>query len=66
MVLVSNVSQWIHASESTTTGRPSTSVRYSSAMWWNRCPGYEKYWPTSTWSPARNDTVNAPLAIMRG
>ena len=31
-----------------------------------RRPGYEKYWPCSSWSPARIDTENRPLATISG
>ena len=52
--------------ESRTDGRPSPSSRYSSADVAEPWPGYEKYWPWSTWSPARIDTENRPLAAMSG
>ena len=35
-------------------------------MWRNLRPGYEKYWPWATWSPASTLTANSPEASISG
>ena len=61
-----NVSHRSQARHPGTTGSPSTISRYSEAMWRKRRPGYEKYCPMSTWSPASTDTANTPEATISG